>query len=478
MKLKKYMAAILLGGIMASCDSFLTQPPYHSLTQDNAVRDYNGAKNVVNGIYGKFASSISTSCSGQMYGYMHCMAGLWKYSEKMYNMGYTQTNYSADAWKGFYACINAANAAISTITPLDEKLFPSPAEKKHLLGEAYCFRGYCNLHLLWLFGHWFETADSPYGIIYRDKVAELTNLQVGRSTVGESYQYILDDLKFAEENCADYSSAMTMSKQLAQILHAKLLMVRGWEGDYAEALTIVNDIFATAPETFKMETDLAKLYEDAWDSKEVLFTRYLGDFASTTSYEFTYSYGLYYDKSFTDVPQEWLEADPRAAIVLGEARSPETWDERREDKVLVKLYHRGRVEGKADKYASYVFRYPELYLMKAELLARTNPSDIQGALKPLNDMRAAYTNPVLEPVTGITTHDELMDAIYKEYVVTLLMENETPWFASLRFNHNGQPWIKTLKPDVNFSENQYCWPIPDSEIISHTNKIEQNPGLN
>lgn len=122
-------------------------------------------------------------------------------------------------------------------------------------------------------------------------------------------------------------------------------------------------------------------------------------------------------------------------------------------------------------------RKAELYLMKAELLARTNPSDIKGALAPLNEMRAKYTNPVMAPVTGINTHEELMDAIFKEYVVTLFMENETPWFASLRFEHDGKPWINTLKPDVSFSSKQYCWPIPDDEIKAHTNKIDQNPGL-
>ena len=81
-------------------------------------------------------------------------------------------------------------------------------------------------------------------------------------------------------------------------------------------------------------------------------------------------------------------------------------------------------------YATYAFRFAELYIMKAELLARTNPSDISGALAPLNEMRAKYTNPVMTAITGITTQQQLMDAIYKEYVVTLFMENESPWFAS------------------------------------------------
>ncbi len=115
--------------------------------------------------------------------------------------------------------------------------------------------------------------------------------------------------------------------------------------------------------------------------------------------------------------------------------------------------------------------------MKAELLALTNPSDISGALAELNKMRATYTDPVLPAITGVSTHEQLMDEIFKEYVVTLIMENESPWFAAVRIEHEGRPWIYTLKPDVNFSTNQYCWPIPDDEIKAHSNKIDQNPGL-
>ena len=397
----------------------------------------------------------------------------------MLNMSYTQSNSGytiTGVWEQLYSCINAANAAIEGISNLADEEYPSVEAKNALLAEARCFRGYCNLELLWLFGHWFDAADSPYGIIYRDKTAELSNLMVGRSTVGESYQYIIDDLKFAEQYLGDYESARRMSRQFAQAMHAKLLLVRGWDGDYAEALQLVNDLLTNAPSTFQMETDLTQLYTNGWDSKEVLFSRYLGDKATYTTYEFIYSYGLYYNNVFEDIPQTWLEEDERYDLTFGTARAPETWDERT-DVVLTKLYHRGRYEGQNDMYATYAFRYAELYIMKAELLALTNPSDIAGALKPLNDMRAVYANPVMAPITGVDTYEDLMDAIFKEYVVTLFMENESPWFAATRIEHNGRPWIYTLKPDINFSENQYCWPIPDDEIKAHSNVIEQNPGL-
>ena len=476
--MKTYIMGLLLaGGLCTACSDFLTEEPRHSLTMENSVTSYSGAQNIVNGIYGVYETC--SSLGGYLYGSLHSMAGLWDYDDEMVNMGYTQSsdNYTVvGIWKQLYSCINAANAAIEGISNLADEEYPSVEAKNALLAEARCFRGYCNLELLWLFGHWFDAADSPYGIIYRDKTAELTNLMVERSTVGESYQYIIDDLTFAEQHLGDYESARRMSRQFAQAMHAKLLLVRGWEGDYAEALQLVNDLLTNAPSTFQMETDLTQLYTNGWDSKEVLFSRYLGDMATYTTYEFIYSYGLFYNNVFEDIPQEWLEEDERYDLTFGTARAPETWDEST-DVVLTKLYHRGRYEGENDMYATYAFRYAELYIMKAELLALTNPSDIAGALKPLNDMRAVYTNPVMSPITGVDTYDELMDTIFKEYVVTLFMENESPWFAATRIEHNGRPWIYTLKPDINFSTNQYCWPIPDDEIKAHSNVIEQNPGL-
>lgn len=171
-------------------------------------------------------------------------------------MGYKQSSSSVEGyWTQLYKIINACNAAVNGINKLSDGAFPSLAEKNALLGEARCFRGYCNLELLWLFGRWFDKADSPYGILYRDQTSELSNLMVGRISVGESYRLILEDLEFAEQNAPVYKSALRMSRQFAKAMHAKLLMVRNWDGDYAKALTLVNDLLAENS-GWQMETDL------------------------------------------------------------------------------------------------------------------------------------------------------------------------------------------------------------------------------
>ena len=76
---------------------------------------------------------------------------------------------------------------------------------------------------------------------------------------------------------------------MAQVLKAKLLLNRGWDGDYEEALGLIDEIIATAPAIFAMDTDMEKMYKDAWDSHEVLWARYLEDGEGRAYGEATYS---------------------------------------------------------------------------------------------------------------------------------------------------------------------------------------------
>lgn len=470
-----YILSMLL--LLTGCESFLDQSPKNQLTIDNAVSDYSSALNIINGMYSKIQSS---ELGGGVFLPLAAQAGIYKSSDVFYNMSYRQgKNDNGTAWTQYYGCVNAANAAIIAITALDVAKFPSPQEKDRLIAEARCFRAFINTHIFWLWGHWWADDSDKYGLLYRDQVSNLSNLQVARLNVGESYQKIFDDIEFAIQNLNDYKSSKYISRQVAQVLKAKILLYRGRQGDYTEALKIVEEVILKAPATFTMEPDMKKLYEDAWDSPEVLWTRYLedkGGYSARTYSEFSYSYDVGYNTSeFREVANDWIKSDVRYSVISDSARAPETWDTSKK-RCLVKLYHRGRVDGPNDKYATYYFRYAELYLMQAELKARLNPNDIQGALSPLNEMRSKRTNPVMPALTA-ANQDELMEVIFREIVNELLLENGSEYFASLRFMKDGKPMIYTLKPEVNVTENKYCWPIPSDEM-KNNQKMEQNPDLN
>lgn len=49
---------LFLAGILASCEDFLDQSPKYNLTLENAVTDYNGAKNIINGMYSVIANRL------------------------------------------------------------------------------------------------------------------------------------------------------------------------------------------------------------------------------------------------------------------------------------------------------------------------------------------------------------------------------------------------------------------------------------
>ncbi|MGN0281766.1 MAG: RagB/SusD family nutrient uptake outer membrane protein [Prevotella sp.] len=467
---------------VTGCDDYLTETPKYSLTTDNAVKNYENAQSAIRGIYGQY--ELSTNLGGTLYGMQHCMAGFWTCYTEMYDMTYTQTTDNSMIkiiWKQLYVLLNNCNFAINSIENAPDSEFPSTETKRAMIGEARCFRGYINLQLLWLFGHWFDSADSKYGIIYRDEISDMANIHKGRITVGESYEKIIEDFVYAEQYADEYSTSLHMNREFAKAMHAKLLLVRGWEGDYAEALKLVNELLKNKQSKWGMETNLATLYESGWNSKENSFSRYLGDKASAStgmaSVETLYSQTLFDNPEFTADVSYWLEEDPRSVVYFGSARSYKSTDKTVKDNILVKMYHAGAYEGKNDMYATYPMRYAELYLMKAELIMRTSPEDITGALASINEMRQNYVSPALPPITQVKTYDEMMDTIFKEYVVTLFMENETPWFASLRIMHNGKPWLSTIKPEIPYSSDQYCWPIPEDEILANEAGIEQNPGL-
>jgi starch-binding outer membrane protein, SusD/RagB family len=494
-KINNFIIILVSSLIMSSCEGFLETVPTHSLTDASAISDFSKAKAAVAGVYSTFMNDY---WSGGLYCYLATKSGFFNASTTDFNLSYTQlSGGNASCWGQFYKSLNAANFAINGIPGLSAEQVPSEAERSALIAEARCLRAWINVNILWNFGHWWADDADVYGILYRDKMVDMTNVQQPRITVGESYKFIYEDLDYAIANMKDFTTPRYMSKQFAKALKAKVLLYRGAilnkTADLQAALTLVNDVIATLPATCAMESDMAEVYNKAWDSKENLFVKYLDDDGSRTSKGgYWYTYGVVYTGFFTALPLSvggqatagllygfpWFSADPRWLIETGSRRRAETWDTGL-SWTWSKLYRLGSYQGKVnvpidEKYATYWFRYPELLLLKAELLARTG-APIAQAIAPINLMRSKRTNPVL-PALNPASQDELMDMIFKETVMELVLENGSEFFASLRFQKNGQPYIVDIKSGKPLEWNKVCWPIPDAEMVNNQLMV-QNPDL-
>lgn len=472
--------------IFMACSDFLDEQPRHNLTLENAVADYNGAKNILNGIYAVIGDE--RSLGGEIPVYLSVQAGFYDYytyDYDYYNMAYlSETVEKSEPWLSLYKIVNAANAAIEAMTNLEAVKYPSPETREAMIAEARGLRAWAYAQLLWYYGHWWEEDDCPYGILYRNLMANLNNLQLARKNVGESYQLIFEDIDYAILHMPDYISARYLSKQMMQVLKAKMLLYRGAmrnnEQEMKDALDLVMEVKTTAPATWGMESDLAEMYRKGWDSKEVLWARYIGDW-SPMRYGESYYSNYMWESTFKDLGLGWLKEDERYDAVWGMAVDPYAygWEEAM---MPVKLYHKGCKADPDAPYTCYYFRYAELYLMEAELKARLNAYSVADALAPLNEMRAQRVYPVLAPLSA-ATKAEVLQKIFREIWAEQFLENGSEYFAALRFVNDdpaspapGKPWIYTLKPDVSMTADQYCWPIPKDETQAN-HLMRQNRGF-
>ena len=69
---------LFFAGILAYSEDFLDQSPKYNLTLENAVTDYNGAKNIINGMYSVIAKS--SNFGGGLAVRWASQAGVWIYN--------------------------------------------------------------------------------------------------------------------------------------------------------------------------------------------------------------------------------------------------------------------------------------------------------------------------------------------------------------------------------------------------------------
>jgi len=466
-----YLFIVALAMMFSSCEKFITQEPQYLLTPEVAVTDEASAKALLNGAY----AGISTNdWTARFTGGFSSMLGTISYNNSAYTFNMTATGDNEALWKAFYVAINNANAAIEGISSLSDDKFSSAQAKKQLIGEAHGLRAFAHLYTLWYFARWFDQPDSKFGIIYRDKLSLLGNVYQPRLNVKDSYDAIIADLDYAIANGPNIYSNKRFSKQLAKALKAKLLLNRGWGNDYADALVLINAAITESTGLgVALEPSLSQLYQNSWDSKELLFCRYREKTDDVVSaYNFTYGYN-YATLGLNNIPgAAIISSDPRHPEGWGNVKSPITgnntfkWAPK-------KLARQGRqVGGDNDKYTVYHLRLTELYLMKAELLQKTGASFAQ-AMEPINLVRSRSNLPGL----SVSNKVDFEKTLFSEILNELNLENEADWMSSLRLkNSAGIYLLQDFRGTATvLDQNKFIWPIPTSEM-KFNKLITQNPG--
>lgn len=119
----------------------------------------------------------------------------------------------------------------------------------------------------------------------------------------------------------------------------------------------------------------------------------------------------------------------------------------------------------------YYMRVAQMYLIKAEAMARTNAS-IKDCIDVLNVLRERSGNTLFDEA-DYSSLSEVLEEVFRENVRELGMENGGIFYLTVRYNEGGHRKLKDMNPNFQ-SDDQLCFPIPRAEL-EHNSKAEQKP---
>ncbi len=158
-------------------------------------------------------------------------------------------------WFNYYKFINFFNTTIDGISNYAEL---SEDLRNRYLGEVRFLRAYSYMRLVMAFGN--KTAD--LGVVVIDRPLDEDEIgKVPRSSYLESWELIIDDLKFAEENLPCKSEYPTSDLGRATQGAAQALLARSYMylGEWADCETYAKKVIDS--EEYQLEEDFANIYD-------------------------------------------------------------------------------------------------------------------------------------------------------------------------------------------------------------------------
>ena len=422
-----------------------------------------------------------------------------------------ENNYPTNAWNNAYNVILRSNIVIGRIEGIT---FKSEELKKQYIGEAKFIRALMYFWLNRVFGGYSKSGEL-LGVLKVDK--EITPgeaYNITRSSLQENYDFIIEDLKYAEQNLpSSYSGTDKgrVTKWGAKGLLTKVYMtMAGYPLNkgtayYTLAIQKAEEVINTSGAA------LVPSYKDLFDvtkknSIESLFeiqykkgspnaatgSPWNNDFAPRFSDKEVVLVG---DKSGVNAPtgdmsNAYENGDPRKWVSMRDfwisAKNGAVQNER-----YVTKYYDVATSGSDNGNNWIELRLADIYLLYAEALVRTG-GDISKALLYVNKVRERARNTPGNPAVpkpanllrDYTTGDfasdaDLLLAIEKERRVELAFENHR-WFDLVRTGRAKDVMIAEQAADgyapFTWSDNMLAYPIPMTVMQSNPGKIIQNNG--
>jgi hypothetical protein len=407
----------------------------------------------------------------------------------------SDNSYVLNLWNNAYNTILRCNIVLDKIEPVT---FRDPKVKEQYKAEARFLRALIYFWLVRTYG------DVP-------KVDKQLSVQeaytLGRAPVQEIYDFIVDDLRFAEANLpASYAANDKGRVTLAGakgLLSKVYMTMAGYplkKGDAyyalaeAKALEVINNPMYSLVADYKSLFDVKNK-----NSTESLFevqykkggtntgSPWNNDFAPRLSNKEVVLIG---DKSGFNAPTPSMSAayengDPRKAISMSDGYVSDPGGTRINEKYVRKYYDVSFATIPDNDNNWIELRLADIYLIYSEALVRQGKQQ-QTALLYLNKIRQRARNSsgaaagIPADYTSFSSDADLLLAIEKERRVELAFENHR-WFDLVRTGRAKTVMSQEQKDQNGFNasawtDNMLLFPIPLQVIQSNPEKIKQNPG--
>ena len=264
----KILIFIAIPFLLNACFS-LDQEPYKELSEKNSFKSIQDAQFWVNGMY----ATLRTNVYGRSMYATDAQADFANLARRSSNSDIlteihnwtllTSSNgVIATIWQNYFNAIQNINIGlegIPTIPISAQGSATSTAQIKQNMGELYLARAY---YYTYLVTHYCPAYDesSVYGLPLLDKPT--INDFPNRSTVKETYEFILNDIARAEQllsNITGSAGKATFSKDAVAALKARVLL---YKEDWAGAYQAANGLISAG--TYPLTTTSPTL-QNAWE---------------------------------------------------------------------------------------------------------------------------------------------------------------------------------------------------------------------
>ncbi|WP_186755990.1 RagB/SusD family nutrient uptake outer membrane protein [Echinicola salinicaeni] len=464
---------IALGGF-SSCEGILEESPKTILSPNEFFQNPDGYESVVVGIYSGLPLYV-TQTHEMLIDIYGMPSPESEQALPVYNNQPTPFFYNAgNAWNRPYSVIKDANFIISNLeeSPLDD------VKKNQLLAESRFLRAYAYFDLVQLFG------DVPLPKVVGDTYE---SLKLPRSSQEEVYDFILEDLLFAENNLPDEAPQEgRVYKLVAKALLARVYATMAgnplnetaqYNNALEKALEVINS------QKFSLEDDYSDVFHHAeYTSESIWEKQYVPGRGGNSLHNSSCTLEGYrpilvpgedFINSFPegDRRKQWGIVNDKISPISGTVLPP--YFQKFVDNDLV---DRGTgPSGAIVSYAIPLIRLAEMYLIAAEAENALNgPTNAYQYINQIRQRaRVDKGNATHVPDLEGLSKEQFQQAVIAEYNWELHQEGHG-WHNMKRFNTFDRiQEVRGNSLTVPIGAYNQTWPIPIEEITN--NNIEQNP---